>query len=87
MTCLFGRLSLQTYLLVELTEQGTVEFSGTSDSELTKGLIALLQTHLSGSLPETVLKVTVEMSMPVLHTICRSLIHRLSNVYLRAQEL
>ena len=35
---------------------GTIEFSATSDSDITKGLIALLSEHLSGTDPSTILQ-------------------------------
>jgi len=46
----------RTYLTVDLMSDGVVEFAGTSDSELTKGLIALLTEYLNGKSPETILE-------------------------------
>jgi len=58
----------RTYLTVDLTPDGNVEFAGTSDSELTKGLIALLTEHLAGSSPEIILKFDPSFFAPIVES-------------------
>ena len=48
---------LQVWISAELDASGRVKFSGTSDSELSRGLCAVLVTALSGLTPEEVLQV------------------------------
>jgi quinolinate synthase len=48
---------LQVWIQAELDASGRVQFSGTSDSELTRGLCALLVGALSGLTPDEVLAV------------------------------
>ena len=48
---------MQVWISAELDASGRVRFSGTSDSELSRGLCAVLVTALSGLTPEEVLQV------------------------------
>ena len=49
---------LQVWISAELDASGHVRFSGTSDSELSRGLCAVLVAALSGLTPEEVLQVS-----------------------------
>ena len=48
------------WISAELDASGRVRFSGTSDSELSRGLCAVLVAALSGLTPEEVLQVSWE---------------------------
>ena len=48
------------WISAELDASGRVRFSGTSDSELSRGLCAVLVAALSGLTPEAVLQVSWE---------------------------
>ena len=49
--------AVQVWVSAELDASGRVQFSGTSDSDLSKGLCAVLVAALSGLTPEEVLQV------------------------------
>ncbi len=48
----------QVYIIAELDEAGTVQFQGDSDSQLTKGLAALLIRGLNGLPPQDIVQLT-----------------------------
>ena len=57
----------QVWVTAALDPQGRVQFGGDSDSELTRGLCALLVQGLSGLTPEEVLQVRPQWHTMAVH--------------------
>jgi len=79
--------TLQVWVDAELDKDGRVQFVADSDSEVTRGLAAVLVAALSGLTPAQVIEVTKSASVFSSHHISLLLLHCLSNTHLAVCEL